>query len=62
MLGGLGVLELVFVEASPHVPKADAIAALLVFRLLYLIAPLFMGIVAVVLFERSRIAKSPAPD
>ena len=60
--GGLGVLELVFVEALPDVPKADVIAALLVFRLLYLIAPLFMGIVAVVLFERSRIAKSPAPD
>ncbi len=60
--GGLGVLELVFVEALPDVPKADVLAALLVFRLLYLIAPLVLGIVAVAVFERSRIAKSPAPD
>ena len=60
--GGLGVLELVFVTALPDVPKADVVAALLVFRLLYLIAPLFLGIVAVVVFERSRIVKSPGPD
>ena len=60
--GGLGVLELVFVEALPDVPKADVLAALLVFRLLYLIAPLLLGIVAVILFERSRIVKSPALD
>ena len=60
--GGLGVLELVFVEALQGVPKADVVAALLVFRLLYFIAPLCLGIVAAVLFERSRIVKSPAPD
>ena len=60
--GGLGVLELVFVTALPDIPKGDVIAALLVFRLLYLIAPLMLGIVAVVVFERSRIAKSPGPD
>ena len=53
--GGLGVLELVFVTALPSVPRADVVAALLVFRLLYLIAPLCLGIVAVVLFERSRL-------
>jgi uncharacterized membrane protein YbhN (UPF0104 family) len=55
--GGLGVLELVFVSALPQVPKADVIAALLVFRLLYLIAPLCLGIVAVILFERSRLSR-----
>ena len=60
--GGLGVLELVFVEALPDVPKADVVAALLVFRLLYLIAPLVLGIGAVVVFERSRIVKRPGPD
>ena len=60
--GGLGVLELVFVTALPDIPKEDVIAALLVFRLLYLIAPLMLGIVAVILFERSRIIKSPGPD
>ncbi len=53
--GGLGVLELVFVSALPNVPRADVLAALLVFRLLYLIAPLCFGIIAVVLFERARL-------
>ncbi len=60
--GGLGVLELVFVNAMPQVPKADVVAALLVFRLLYLIIPLILGIVAVVVFERSRILHRPAQD
>ena len=60
--GGLGVLELVFVNALPQVPKADVVAALLVFRLLYLIIPLILGIVAVVVFERSRMLHHPAQD
>ena len=60
--GGLGVLELVFVNAMPQVPKADVVAALLVFRLLYLIIPLILGIVAVVVFERSRILHRPVQD
>lgn len=66
--GGLGVLEYVFVTAlsdvttGDAVPKEDVIAALLVFRLLYLIAPLVLGIVAVIIFERSRIGRAPAPD
>jgi glycosyltransferase 2 family protein len=55
--GGLGVLELVFVNAMPEVPQADVLAALLVFRLLYFILPLMIGIVAVVMFERSRLAR-----
>ena len=58
--GGLGVLELVFVTALPAVPRADVLAALLVFRLLYLIAPLCFGIIAVVIFERSRLAVTAA--
>ena len=60
--GGLGVLELVFVDAMPQVPKADVVAALLVFRLLYLIIPLILGIVAVIVFERSRILHRPVQD
>ena len=55
--GGLGVLELVFMNAMPDVPQADVLAALLVFRLLYLIVPLVFGIVAVILFERSRLTR-----
>lgn len=56
--GGLGVLELVFVNALPEIPQADILAALLVFRLLYLILPLMIGIVAVVLFERGRLRRA----
>ena len=58
--GGLGVLEFVFVNALPNTPRADVVAALLVFRLLYLVIPLLLGIVAVVMFERGRILRRPA--
>jgi uncharacterized membrane protein YbhN (UPF0104 family) len=54
--GGLGVLELVFVAMMPDVPKADVIAALLIFRLCYLILPFAMSIVVVLMFERARLA------
>ena len=60
--GGLGVLEFVFVKALPDAPPQDVVAALLVFRLLYLVIPLLLGIVAVVVFERSRILRRPALD
>jgi uncharacterized membrane protein YbhN (UPF0104 family) len=56
--GGLGVLELVFVAMMPDVPKADVIAALLVFRLFYLLLPFAAAIVVVLLFERARLAKA----
>ena len=55
--GGLGVLELAFVKAMPDTPHADLVAALLAFRLLYLILPLIFALVVVVLFERGRIAE-----
>ena len=55
--GGLGVLEVVFLAALPDVPKADVLAAILAFRLLYLILPLVFGLVVVVFFERSRMAE-----
>lgn len=56
--GGLGVLELIFVAMMPDVPKADVIAALLVFRLFYLLIPFAMSIIVVLLFERARLAKA----
>ncbi len=56
--GGLGVLELIFVAMMPDVPKADVIAALLVFRLFYLLLPFAIAIVVVLLFERARLAKA----
>jgi glycosyltransferase 2 family protein len=58
--GGLGVLELVFVNAMPEVPQADVLAALLVFRLLYFILPLVFGVGAVAVFERNRLARARA--
>lgn len=55
--GGLGVFELVFIKAMPTVPKTEVLAALLVFRLLYLIVPLIFALGVVVLFERGRLVQ-----
>ena len=38
--------------------KADVIAALLVFRLFYLLLPFAASIIVVLLFERARLAKA----
>jgi uncharacterized membrane protein YbhN (UPF0104 family) len=56
--GGLGVLELFFIAMMPDVPKATVLAALLVFRIFYLIIPFIMAIVVVLMFERARLAKA----
>ncbi|MBB3810777.1 lysylphosphatidylglycerol synthase transmembrane domain-containing protein [Pseudochelatococcus contaminans] len=60
--GGLGVLEFVFLNAmaSDTLSQSDVLAALLVFRLLYLIIPLGFAIIVVVLFERSRLSATLA--
>jgi uncharacterized membrane protein YbhN (UPF0104 family) len=50
--GGLGVLELTFIKAMPDVPPTDALAALLTFRLLYLIVPLLVSLVVVAVYEK----------
>jgi glycosyltransferase 2 family protein len=55
--GGLGVLEFAFVKAMPDTPPAQLLAALIVFRLLYLIIPLVFALVVVVAFERRRIVE-----
>ena len=55
--GGLGVLEYSFLKAMPDAPAADVLAALLVFRLLYLIVPLLFSLVVVLIFERARIGE-----
>lgn len=60
--GGLGVLELVFVMGLPDMADADVIAALLVFRLFYLIIPFIMALVVVLLFERSRFRSEEASE
>jgi hypothetical protein len=56
--GGLGVLELAFVSMLPDVPKAEVVAALIIFRLFYLLLPFAAAIVVVLLFERSRLAEA----
>jgi uncharacterized membrane protein YbhN (UPF0104 family) len=55
--GGLGVLEYSFLKAMPDAPPASVLAALLVFRLLYLILPLLFSLFVVVAFERERIGE-----
>ena len=55
--GGLGVLEFAFLKAMPDAPPASVLAALLVFRLLYLILPLVFSLFVVVAFERERIGE-----
>lgn len=55
--GGLGVLELVFITGLPEMDPAGVLAALLVFRLLYLIIPFVVALFVVLGFERSQLAR-----
>jgi uncharacterized membrane protein YbhN (UPF0104 family) len=52
--GGLGVLEIVFLAGLSDMDPAAVLAALLVFRLFYLIVPLILALFVVVGFERSQ--------
>lgn len=52
--GGLGVLELVFIAALPEMDPADVLAALAIFRILYLVIPFIMALAVILVFERSR--------
>jgi uncharacterized membrane protein YbhN (UPF0104 family) len=54
--GGLGVIEFLFVTALPDIPKMEVLAAVIVFRLFYLILPLALSIPVILLFERGRLA------
>ncbi len=54
--GGIGVFELVFITAMPDLPKTDVLAAVLIFRLFYLLVPFALAIGMVLLFERGRLA------
>lgn len=53
--GGLGVLEVTFLAGLSDVPDTDVLAALLVFRILYLLVPFAIAILIVLGFEQSRI-------
>lgn len=50
--GGLGILELFFVLGLSDMAEADVLAALVVFRLLYLLIPFAISIAVVLVFER----------
>jgi uncharacterized membrane protein YbhN (UPF0104 family) len=56
--GGLGVFELIFLKAMPGAPQESVLAALLLFRLLYLIIPLALAIFVVLGFEKRRLAEA----
>lgn len=58
--GGLGVLELIFVTALPEVKPEDVLAALVVFRILYLIIPFLIALGFVFAFERGQFLKERA--
>ena len=51
--GGIGVLEVVFVTGMSEIDPISVLAALLVFRLFYLIIPLIAAIGVVLAFEKA---------
>ncbi|NTS31692.1 UPF0104 family protein [Phyllobacterium sp. BT25] len=53
--GGLGVLELVFLTGLPDMNHADVLAALIIFRLFYLLIPFALSLLVVLYFERSQL-------
>jgi len=55
--GGLGVLEVTFLAAMPEMNPNDVLAALIVFRLLYLLIPFAISLVIVLLFERTQLSR-----
>lgn len=55
--GGLGVLEVVFLAGLSDMDPAAVLAALLVFRLLYLIIPLMLALIVVLIFEKTQFSR-----
>ena len=61
--GGLGVFEFVALAGLSDMNKVSVLAALVVFRLCYLIIPLIIAIIVVVMFERGQLrAGAPVPE
>lgn len=56
--GGLGVLEYVFLTGLDDMDQAQVLAALIVFRLLYLLLPFAIALVLVLFFERSEFQRT----
>ncbi len=56
--GGIGVMEAVFLKVMPGMPATSVFAALLVWRIFYLLLPLLLSIPVVLLFERRQLDKA----
>ncbi len=56
--GGLGVLEVVFLAGLSEMDPVAVLAALLVFRLFYLIVPFILGLLVVLAFEKGEFGRS----
>lgn len=60
--GGIGVMEAVFLALLPSITPSDIIAALLIWRLMYLLIPLAVSLPLIVAFERLQLRRDkPAP-
>jgi uncharacterized membrane protein YbhN (UPF0104 family) len=59
--GGIGVMEAVFLAIIDTVPPSDVVAALLIWRLMYLLIPLAISIPVVVAFERGQLRLTNTP-
>lgn len=55
--GGLGVLEVTFLAALPEMNPNDVLAALIVFRLLYLLVPFALSLFVVLAFEKMQLGR-----
>jgi hypothetical protein len=51
-------MEAVFLALLPTVPPSDVVAALLIWRLMYLLIPLAISVPLVIAFERSQLQRS----
>lgn len=60
--GGLGVLEFLFITGLPNLNPADVLAALIVFRLLYLLIPFGISLIVVLVFEKSEFSRKRKAD
>ena len=62
--GGLGVFDVLFINAlqSPDLPRTKVLAAVLMFRLFYLLIPLAFAILVVILFERRQLSDVLHPE
>ena len=55
------MLELIFIAALPEMDPADVLAALAIFRLLYLVIPFVLALVVILVFERARFVAQRHP-